>query len=286
MLVDLALDNSELAKSYDELSDSQFNNGLSLLEKLQVSPGDTVLDVGCGTGRLGRYLSDVLDLSGRYIGIDPLEERIKIANEKNFHPNAVYRIGYAENLCTLRDNSVDIVALNAVFHWVLHKEAALREIIRVLKPGGRVGISTGAKELNYFTGMDFITSGVLKREPYNQHVRIEEKPHLTTTELIQMITKVGLKVVDIQVRTVKRTHPTAKDVIRHSEASSFGNFLSNTPESLREQIKADIEIELEQYRTKEGIQLSRHTIFAIAKKRKGLAIVHKGEQLTEYYPFK
>jgi ubiquinone/menaquinone biosynthesis C-methylase UbiE len=285
MIVDLGLDNSELAKNYDELSDSQFNNGLALLEKLQLSPEDKVLDIGCGTGRLGRYLSGILDLSGRYIGIDPLEERIKIANEKNFHPNVVYRIGYAEDLGTVHDNSIDIICLNAVFHWVLHKEAALREVIRVLKPGGRVGISTGAKELNYHTGMDFITSSVLKREPYRQYVQTKEKPHLTTTELIRMITKVGLKVIDIQVKTVKRTHPTAKDVIRHCEASSFGNFLSNAPESLREQIKADIEIELEQYRRNEGIQLSRHTIFAIAKKRKGLSIVHKGEELTERYPF-
>lgn len=280
MVVDLALDNSELAKNYEELSDSQFNNGLALLKKLHVTPGETVLDIGCGTGRLGRYLAGIIGLSGRYAGIDPLEERIKIASEKNFHPNAVYRIGYAEDLCTVHDNSIDVVCLNAVFHWVLHKESALREVLRVLKPGGRVGITTGAKELNYYTGMDFITNNVLKREPYNQYVRIQEKPHLTTTELIQLITKVGLKVIGIQVKTVKRTHPTAKDVIRHSEASTFGNYLSNVPESLLEQVKADIELELEKYQTKEGIQLSRHTIFAIAKKRKGLAIVHKGEPLN------
>ncbi len=274
MAVTLTLDSSELARTYDELSDSQFNNGRSLIEKLEVKAGATVLDIGCGTGRLGRYLIGIIDPSGRYIGIDPLEERIKIANEKNEHPNAFFEIGTAENLESMKDNSIDVVYLNAVFHWVQDKEAALWEIVRVLKPGGKVGITTGAKELNFYSGIEFITNSVLKREPYSKHVHLQERPHLTTTELINMLVKVNLKVIDIQVKTVKRTQPTAKDYIRHIEASSFGNYLSNVPEWLREQVKSDIEVELEKYRTKDGIQLSRHTIFAIAKKKKGLAIVH------------
>lgn len=275
MAISLSLDNSELARTYDEISNSQFNNGLALIEKLEVKPGATVLDIGCGTGRLGRHVINIIGPSGRYTGIDPLEERIKIANEKNEHPNAVFRIGVAEDLSSVAGNSIDVVYLNAVFHWVLDKEAALHEILKVLKPGGKVGITTGAKELNFYSGIEFITNSVLKREPYNKYVRLQEKPHLTTTELINLLLKVDFKVIDIQVKTVKRTQPTAKDFIRHSEASSFGNYLSNVPDSLREQVKADIEVELEKYRTKEGIQLSRHTIFAIAKKKKGLAIVHQ-----------
>ncbi len=274
MKVDLSLDNKALARTYDELSDSQFSNGLALIERLEVKAGSTVLDIGCGTGRLGRHVIDIIGPSGGYIGLDPLEERIRIAVEKNEHPNAVFRIGIAEDLSSIADNSVDVVYLNAVFHWVSDKEAALREILKVIKPGGKLGITTGAKELNYYTGMDFITNNVLKREPYKSYVRLQEKPHLTTTELINLLTKVDFKVIDVQVKTVKRTQPTAKDVIRHSEASSFGNYLSNVPDFLREQVKAEIEVELEKYRTNEGIQLSRHTIFAVAKKKKGLAIVN------------
>lgn len=278
MAVNLTLDNSELAKSYDELSDSQFNNGCALVEKLEIGAGAKVLDIGCGTGRLGRFVIHIIGPAGRYVGIDPLEERIKIANERNTHDNVQFMVGRAENLHAIADNSMDVVYLNAVFHWVIEKERALREIVRVLKPGGKVGITTGAKELNFYSGMDFITNSVLKREPYNKYVRVQERPHLTTTELINMLVQVGFKVIDVQVKTVKRCHPTAKDFIRHSEASSFGNYLSNVPGWLLKQVKAEVEAELERYRTRDGIQLSRHTIFAIAKKKKGLAIVHRGEQ--------
>lgn len=274
MAVTLTLDNSELARSYDELSDSQFNNGVALLDSLEIRQGAIVLDIGCGTGRLGRHVIDIIGSTGRYIGIDPLEERINIANEKNVHQNANFEIGTAENLENIKGNSIDTVFLNAVFHWIQDKDAALREIVRVLKPGGKVGMTTGARELNFDSGIEFITNSVLQRAEYNQHVLPQKKKHLTTTELINLLVKVDFKVVDIQVKTVKRTQSTAKDFIRHIEASSFGNYLSNVPERLREQVKADIEIELEKYRTKDGIQLSRHTIFAIARKKKGLAIVH------------
>jgi len=274
MAITLTLDNSELAQSYDELSSSQFNNGVALIDKLEVRQGATVLDVGCGTGRLGRHLVGIIGATGTYIGIDPLEERIKIANEKNDLPNAFFEIGSAEDLESIKDNSVDVVCLNAVFHWIQDKEAALWEIVRVLKPGGKVGITTGARELNFYSGIEFITNSVLKRDPYHKLVQLQERPHLTTTELIDMLVKFNLKVLDLQVKTVKRTHSTAKDYIRHIEASSFGNYLSNVPPWLREQIKSDIEIELEKYRTTDGIQLSRHTIFAIAKKKQGVAIVH------------
>lgn len=274
MAVTLTLDNSELARSYDDLSDSQFINGVALIEALEVKEDATVLDIGCGTGRLGRHVTGIIGPAGTYIGIDPLAERIRIANEKNYHENAFFEIGTAENLETIKSNSIDAVFLNAVFHWLQDKEAALREIVRVLKPGGKVGMTTGARELNFDSGIEFITNSVLQRSEYSKAVKLQEKKHLTTTELINLLVKVNLKVVDIQVKTVKRTHPTAKDFIRHIEASSFGNYLSNVPENLREQVKADIEIELEKYRTKDGIQLSRHTIFAIAKKKKGLAIVH------------
>jgi ubiquinone/menaquinone biosynthesis C-methylase UbiE len=270
MAVTLSLDNENLAKAYDEVSDSQFNNGRVLIEKLEIKPGDSVLDVGSGTGRLGRYVSAILGGAGSYVGIDPLEERIKIANEKNQHPNAVFQIGNAEDLRAIVDNSIDVVYLNAVFHWVLNKEVALAEIFRILKPEGKVGITTAAKELKSVAKVRVITDRVLQRAPYDKLVRLEDSTQnqhgLTTTELIALLTQAGFKIKEVQIKEITRKYQTAKDVIRFSEASSFGNYLNHVPDSLREQAKSDIEAELEKHRTEDGVQFNGYTIFAVATK--------------------
>jgi arsenite methyltransferase len=66
------LDSRELAEKYDELSESQFENGKRLLDRLGINTGQSVLDIGAGTGRLGFYVLEQIGPRGRFLGIDPL----------------------------------------------------------------------------------------------------------------------------------------------------------------------------------------------------------------------
>jgi ubiquinone/menaquinone biosynthesis C-methylase UbiE len=269
-MVLLNLDNPELAKSYDDLSDTQFHQGCALVERLGVKAGDRVLDIGCGTGRLGFHVLQIIGPSGRFTGIDPLPARVAIANAKNSHPNARFLDGRAEDLSFVADASMDVVYLSAVFHWVADKEKALRESRRVLRPGGRVGITTSARELMVATTLHQATTEVFKNEPYRRHVRPEDMAmfadHLTTTELIEMLARVGLAMGELHVEVRSWEHASGREAVRFLEASSFGNYLARLPDGLREQARNDLVAEFDRRRVAGRVQVDGYGMAAIARK--------------------
>lgn len=104
-------------------------------------PGETVLDVGCGSGMDLIIAARQVGPAGRAIGVDFSEEMCRTAEEavrKAKLKNVELRRGEATEL-PLEDESVDLVVANGVInHLIPDKLAAFREAARVLKPGGRL----------------------------------------------------------------------------------------------------------------------------------------------------
>src|SRR5260370_8104405 len=141
----LVLDNSELARDYDRISATrQFQSGKRLVADLALKPGERVLDVGCGTGLLAEHIADLVGPTGRVLGVDPLPLRIGLALGKA-RENLAFQVGDAYDLRDLPNSSFDVVVLNAVFHWLPEKTDPLLSFARLLRRGGRIGISTGLK---------------------------------------------------------------------------------------------------------------------------------------------
>lgn len=92
-----------------------------------------VVDLGAGTGKLTRSL---IDLGHRVTAVEPLPEMI--AHLRVAVPEATAVEGGAEAI-PLPDGSADVVAVAQAFHW-FDQEAALREIARILRPGGRIAL--------------------------------------------------------------------------------------------------------------------------------------------------
>lgn len=269
-MISLNLDNHELARTYDAVSDSQFRSGVKLIESLDVKRGETVLDIGCGTGRLARHVLETVGPEGRVTGIDPLPERIAIAVEKNSHPNGEFHVGGAEDLSVVADNSIDVVYLSAVFHWIADKKRTLTEIRRVLKPGGRVGLTTNAKELVQATTLRLVTSRVLGQEPYRSLVSADDfaptRYGVTATQLVELFLQAGFTVADLHILANQRHYESGSAIVSFVESSTFGNYLSHVPEELRDRARQDLAAEFETLRTPEGIGIHLYTLFAVAEK--------------------
>jgi ubiquinone/menaquinone biosynthesis C-methylase UbiE len=92
----------------------------------------SVLDVGCGTGKLLRRAATYWP-QAHLIGIDPAHGMIEMA--KRLTPNATFSLGTAEAL-PLQDASVDLALSTSSFHHWQDQATGLHEIARVLRPGG------------------------------------------------------------------------------------------------------------------------------------------------------
>ncbi len=134
-------------------------NSKMVVELAGIKPGDTVLDVACGSGNLTLTAQRYAGAGGKVYGIDASPEMIAVAKKKAAKDGrgATFQIGLAEKL-DFADGTFDVVISRLAVHHLPDdlKKQAFVEILRVLKPGGRVLIADFVQPsnhvLNHITG--------------------------------------------------------------------------------------------------------------------------------------
>ena len=110
------------------------------VERAGVVPGQSVLDVGCGTGSLTLAAKTAAGPTGNVHGIDPAPEMIDISRKKaaRGHVDIEFQVGVIEDL-PFPDATFDVVLSSLMLHHLPDdlKRKGFAEIARVLKPGGR-----------------------------------------------------------------------------------------------------------------------------------------------------
>lgn len=262
-------DSPEGAEKYDRNCDHQFQKGKTLIEMMKIKKGDSVLDVGCGTGRQAVNVLEIIGPTGRLTGIDPSSYRIELARKK-FGGDSIssvsFLVGQAEDLRGVPDNSINHAYFCSSFHWVDDKKTALSEIYRVLRPGGRVGMTTLDRDSS--NTMRTFADPVLAK----YHIERNQEWHrsmkkVTASELHNLLSGAGFTSISIEPRAVTRKYGSPEEFLKHlEERDSPEGLLKNVPDEIREKIRQEITEELRKAQAPDVTSFGNVTLFAIATK--------------------
>ena len=130
--------------SYDRVAHPMTRWGTDVLARLPLAGDETVLDAGCGSGRVTERLAERLP-RGRVIALDGSSSMVAAAQERlaRFGSRVTYVVADLGSPLPLEPASVDAVLSTAALHWVPDHDALFRHLAAVLRPGGRLVAQCG-----------------------------------------------------------------------------------------------------------------------------------------------
>jgi trans-aconitate 2-methyltransferase len=129
------------AETYDAVSDPQFEWGVEVVERLDLSGDELALDAGCGSGRVTAELAKRLP-RGRVIAVDGSEAMIAKARER-LGETVSYLVADLSELEVAEP--VELIFSTATFHWIVDHDRLFRRLRAALAPGGRLVAQCGGQ---------------------------------------------------------------------------------------------------------------------------------------------
>ncbi len=149
--------------SYDRISQTMEALGLEVLGRLELDGDETVLDAGCGSGRITQALIERLP-RGRAIAVDASASMVEAARGR-LGPEADIRV--LDLLELELEEPVDAILSTATFHWIADHERLFLRLRAALRRGGRLVAQCGGEgNIDVLRGT---ANAVLSREPYARH---------------------------------------------------------------------------------------------------------------------
>ena len=130
------------ARAYHTVAEPQFEWGQRVLADLELAGSESVLDAGCGTGRLTAMLADRVP-SGCVIALDRSVNMARVASSTLAPLGRRVAVVLADLNHLPFGAAFDVVFSTATFHWVLDHDRLFANLFRALKPGGRIHAQCG-----------------------------------------------------------------------------------------------------------------------------------------------
>ncbi len=132
-------------EDYAKNSQCQLQLGEELIEKLSLTGNESLLDIGCGDGKITAKLSKILN-NGEVVGIDASENLINFASKEFQNDKFKNLTFYQMDACAINfSKKFDIAFSNACLHWVKDHSGVLEKVHTSLKPKGRILFQMGGR---------------------------------------------------------------------------------------------------------------------------------------------
>ena len=125
-------------EKYQVNSSVQYQYAMENLHRLRLCGDESLLDIGCGDGKISRELKRLLP-KGEVVGIDASEEMVSFAKKHHERPDLQGLSFYVMDAARIQfDRSFDVVFSSLALHWVKDQKSVLRGVNRCMKPGARL----------------------------------------------------------------------------------------------------------------------------------------------------
>lgn len=214
------------AATYDRISDPQFGWAREQLTRLELNGSETVLDAGCGSGRVTALLADMVP-EGRVYGVD-------VAPSMAEHARAALGARatvLCQDLVELDlPEPVDAIFSNATFHWVPDHDALFAALHRTLKPGGQLVAQCGGR--GNIDAFRRLADEIAGEEPFAPYFADWRRPwnYATDTETAERLAHAGFANVECWLEPKSVTPEDARAFI---QTVCLVRHLDPLPEELR-----------------------------------------------------
>lgn len=228
-------------------------------------PGEHVLDIACGTGALTRCVAKSLGPSGRVVGLDLSPEMLAVARTIAPHGRQSASIEWQEgdaNALPFESETFDVAYCAFGLMFFLDRVAALKEMWRVLKQGGRLALSVwgpiggcpGQKAIHESWERHFgadEAAGFLQQHVLGDHVMV-----------YSIVREAGFREISVQLRTGMVRWQSPEQLVRSCGALSG----TSADEATRNALIDEVSTALQPYVTADGLAYPIEAILASARK--------------------
>jgi trans-aconitate methyltransferase len=252
------------AGMYDATHSPQTDAGRELIEMANVRDDDSILDIGCGTGKLTCELAGMAH-KGKVVGIDPSIEMLEKARERALSSGNIALINIPAQRMDFREE-FDLVYSNSALQWIKEQEDVAVLLYRALKKGGRIAVQLPAKDFCWEL-MENINSAIsfLGLESKYRNMAAPWRFPLKE-EFAGFLKDAGFTKVNAFYKNYTLMFESINDVLEWGVSASLKPYLSLLDKKKQERFKYAFAMGFENYRNEKGIEFSFRRLFAFAEK--------------------